>query len=390
MAADFDVLIVGAGPVGAALAALLVAREGVPPTRVALAGLELRALAGDPLRVLALTRGTERVARTVGAWADLAAGGAAAYDHMRIWHESVGSDAALEFDAAESGEPNLGHIAPAHVLQNALLEAFVRQGGVVRQGALGAVSFAGDTVVATIDGAPLRAALIVGADGARSAVREALGWPANTGSYSQSAIVATVTTERAHQHTAWQRFVGGGTLALLPLSDRRVSIVWSVPRERAEALRALDVMSFNAALTVASDNVLGDLHVVGNRGAHPLLRLQSTQYVAERCVLIGDAAHVVHPLAGQGVNLGIGDADVLARCVGEAMREREDPGALRTLRSFERWRRGENELMSVSIDSFNRLLATGTDPLARMAQRGLGWVNHSRFLKKLFVERALQ
>ena len=390
MAADFDVLIVGAGPVGAALAALLVAREGVPPTRIALVGLELRALLGDPLRVVALTRGTERVARTVGAWADLAAGGAAAYDHMRIWHDRVGANAALEFDAAESGEPNLGHIAPSHVLQNALLEAFVRQGGVVRRGVLGEVSLAGDTVVAAIDGALLSAALIVGADGARSALRAALGWPANTGSYSQSAIVATVTSEQAHQHTAWQRFVGGGTLALLPLSDGRVSIVWSVPRERAEALLALDVSLFNAALTVASDNVLGGLHIVGNRGAHPLLRLQSTQYVAERCALIGDAAHVVHPLAGQGVNLGIGDADVLARCVGAAMREREDPGALRTLRSFERWRRGENELMSASIDAFNRLLATGTDPLSRTAQRSLGWVNRSRFLKKLFVERALQ
>ena len=390
MAADFDVLIVGAGPVGAALAALLVAREGVLPMRVALAGRELRAPPGDPLRVVALTRGTERVARSVGAWPELAACGAAAYEHMRIWHESAGSNAALEFDAAESGEANLGHIAPSHVLQNALLDTFVRQGGVVRQGALDAVSFSGNSVVAVIDRAPLSAALIVGADGARSALRAALGWPANTGSYSQSAIVATVTTGRSHQHTAWQRFVGGGTLALLPLADGHVSIVWSVPRARAEALLALEVLSFDAALTEASEGVLGELHVVGNRSAHPLLRLQSTQYVAERCALIGDAAHVVHPLAGQGVNLGIGDADALARCVGAAMREREDPGALRTLRSFERWRRGENELMSASIDAFNRLLATGTDPLARSAQRGLGWVNHSRFLKKLFVERALQ
>jgi 2-octaprenylphenol hydroxylase len=216
-----------------------------------------------------------------------------------------------------------------------------------------------------------------------------VGLTADASDYRQTAIVATVGTERSHEKTAWQRFMRDGTLAFLPLADGTSSIVWSADDDVAGVLLGASPTDFAAELDRASDRALGATRLVSDRASFPLRRLAAHHYVAQRVALIGDAAHVVHPLAGQGVNLGFLDAAALAQLLLDARHEREDPGALRVLRQYERWRKSEVAFMSTAIDGFDRFLAHGRGPLSKLAQRGLGLVNRSQELKRFFIGRAL-
>lgn len=310
---------------------------------------------------------------------------------MRIWHESVASDsaAALVFDAADVGEPNLGYIVENRLLQGALLASFAQAGGDIETAALTGLAIGADRVVVTTSRGELEARLVVGADGAHSAVRSGAGLTATTTPYDQSAIVATVATQLPHQATAWQRFMKSGTLAFLPLASGDSSIVWSADEALAAELGAMNDADFGAALAQASDRVLGATRLVGARVTFALYKLAAPRYVAARVALIGDAAHVVHPLAGQGVNLGLLDAAALAQEIVAAVAAREDPGAARVLRAYERWRKSEVAAIAAAIDGFDRLLAHGEGPLARLAQRGLSLVNRSQELRRFFIRRAL-
>ena len=311
---------------------------------------------------------------------------------MRVWHHSVAaqSDEVLVRCGA-AGEPNLGYIIETRQVTKALMDSFVAAGGQVLHGELKAVMPATGPAavrVQTAD-AELSALLVVGADGARSAVRRAFGIEARTASYEQSALVARVIPQLSHRNTAWQRFVEGGTLALLPLADGSVSIVWSVREAQGRSLLAATAAEFEAELLQASDAVLGRLTLAGERVAFPLQRLSADRYTAARCALVGDAAHVVHPLAGQGVNLGLLDAAALAQLTVQARASGELLGAQRTLRAYERWRKGENQLMEFAIDAFNRVLAQGVGPLALLARRALALTNRSTLLKRFFIGHAL-
>jgi 2-octaprenylphenol hydroxylase len=392
-----DVLIVGGGPVGGAAAALLAhaVRGDRAPMRIAVLEPRRSALlapnAPMELRVSAYSRASERILRAAGAWEAIAGRRISPYERMRVWHESVAPTAsdALVFDAADVGEPNLGYIIETRLVQHALLEAAETAGVSVLQGELASLSVGEDYVHVETSGGALKTRLVVGADGAQSAVRAAIGLTAETSAYGQTAIVANVATVRSHEKTAWQRFLRTGTLAFLPLSDGTSSIVWSADDEVAKGLLAATPEAFAKALDTASDLALGQTRLVSERASFPLRRLAAHHYAAHRCALVGDAAHVVHPLAGQGVNLGLLDAAALAELLAVARREGEDPGALRVLRRYERWRKTETRMMSVAIDAFDRMLAHGTGPLSRLAQRGLGWVNRSQELKRVFIRRAL-
>jgi 2-polyprenylphenol 6-hydroxylase len=391
-AETLDVLIVGGGPTGACAAALL--KRAIPRWSVAILehARPQAPLRGSPLdaRVSALSRASERILTHTTAWDRIAAERIQPYERMRVWNDAAGERAnVLVFDAADAGEPNLGYIAENRLVQAALIEAFEACGGLVLEGELVGLRVQEEHVEAQTGAGEVRARLIVGADGARSAVRHAIGLTAEVVSYRQTAIVANVATERSHQRTAWQRFLGRGTLALLPLADGASSIVWSADAEVAPALLDAPPEEFARELERQSEGVLGAARLLTERSSFPLKSVAAHRYTAHRAALIGDAAHVVHPLAGQGVNLGLLDAAALAQVVAAASTEREDPGADRILRRYERWRKSETRLMALAIDAFDRYLAHGSGPLSLLAQRGLAWVDRSPELKRVFIARAL-
>ena len=395
MTPEYDLVVVGGGAVGATFAALAVRQAGLPAARVAVIERDRpppwTLTDAYDLRVFALSRASSRILAAAGAWDAIAAARVSPYERMRVWHESMppfGNDT-LVFDAAELDEPNLGYIVEGRLIQTALHASLEALGVAVVPASVESLALAPDTAVVAFGERRLTARLLVGADGGRSRVRELAGLAATTRDYHQQAIVANVTTAKPHEETAWQRFLGYGTLAFLPLANGQCSIVWSVGNDRAAELRTLSVPEFERELTAALDGALGEVRLASGRVSIPLAATRAEHYVLERCALIGDAAHTVHPLAGQGVNLGFLDAATLTDELAEARDEREDPGALRLLRRYERRRRPHNELMSRAMSGFNDFLAMGQGPAAQIARRGMGMVNRMGPVKRLLAERAL-
>jgi 2-octaprenylphenol hydroxylase len=401
MSADYDIAVIGAGLAGACAAALLARHGGFAAERIVLLAdaLPPPGVAGAPpdLRVVALSRASERVLTAAAAWTHVPAARLCAYERMHVWHESCAPDGAgaLHFDAADVGEPNLGYIAESTLLQRACVDSFRAAGGVIRTGQVRALAFDSAQVQVQLaqrdtGGAEmLSARLVIGADGAQSLVRSQAGIPVRRHDYHQLALVATVHTARPHEHTARQRFLHTGPLALLPLFDGSSSIVWSIDTAPAALLSDCPVAQFNERVTAASDGVLGAMTVSSERRSFGLHSLTAKAYAVARCALIGDAAHVIHPLAGQGANLGLLDAAALCEALAEAAAQGEDPGALRILRGYEQQRRTHNLVMDAAMSGFQRGFATASPPGAWLANRGLGLMNRSAALKRLFARQAL-
>jgi 2-octaprenylphenol hydroxylase len=369
----FDVAVVGAGMVGGSLACAFAAAGLSTVVVEASPGGMPRERGPDApfdLRVSALTRASEALLRRLEVWGGVERRRLAPFREMVVW--DAGSAGSLRFDCAELAEPALGYIVENAVVVEAIEERLATLAGLHWLRPAEPVALEVDATEARLRLADrtVRAALVVGADGARSRLRELAGIGLQRSGYGQSALVATVRPELPHRDTAWQRFLPGGPLAFLPLAGGMCSIVWSAPPAMVEELLDLPESVFAVRLEEAFEWRLGRVTWVGERAAYPLYRQHAERYVRARVALVGDAAHTIHPLAGQGVNLGFLDAAALAEVVVGAHQRGLDPGALAVLRRYERWRTGHNHAVQAAMDGFRLLF--GSDLGALRALRGLG------------------
>lgn len=389
------VLIAGAGVVGLTVAALLLTGRCAERVRVRI--LEARGLprwdaAHADLRVYALSRASQQIFERLGIWRAVLGTRACAYRRMHVWEgEEPEGTAALHFDSADIGEPNLGHIVEDSLLRSRLVELIEsKASGEIATGAeIAAIAIGERDVDVTLgNGGAATGALLLAADGSESVVRTRLDMPIASRGYEQTALVTHVASAESHRETAWQRFLPGGPLALLPLADGRSSIVWSLPTAEAERLIAAPAAQFSAELTLASGGVLGELTDAAQRVGFPLQLLHALKYCRPRVALVGDAAHTIHPLAGQGMNLGLLDAACVAQVIEQALLDGEDPGDLKVLRRYERDRKGENLQMLLALDALHRLF--GLPPAAAPLRAfGIRAVDRSPTAKRLFMRRAL-
>ncbi len=367
-----DVAVVGGGMVGAATA-LALARAGFATALVeARAPAPWSAQDEVDLRVVGLAPSSVALLDDLDVWASIRSLRAGPYAHMHVWDAATG--AAIHFDAADEGRDLLGYIVENNLIQWQLWQALEPAG--VRRLCPAQVSgfeVLEDRVQLALDGAEtdvLSARLLVAADGANSPLRSLAGIETQGRDYAQRGVVAHVSTERPHEGTAWQRFLATGPLALLPLADGRSSIVWSLPEAEAQRVMALDHQAFLDELGVASDFRLG--RIVGStpRAAFPLRLQLAKSYQSGRFVLLGDAAHAVHPLAGQGVNLGLRDVSELRDTLLAAREDGIDIAAPQVLRRYARRRRSTDTLDALSFDALARVYGWTFPPL--VAARGLG------------------
>ncbi|MFT3791776.1 MAG: UbiH/UbiF/VisC/COQ6 family ubiquinone biosynthesis hydroxylase [Rudaea sp.] len=401
----FDVAIVGAGMVGAALALDLAQRgfdvalvESRPPA-------PWRAEDEVDLRVVALAASSIALLQRLDVWTSIAASRASAYRRMQVWDALA--PGSLGFDAADEGAAALGYIVENKLIQSALWRAIERQPAIrlhcparvvateVSTGAAieSRITNHESRLLTLDDGTQLKARLVVAADGDDSALRGLLGIATRDRDYAQRGIVAHVAHERAHEATAWQRFLPGATLAFLPLADGRSSIVWSVPNDEAERLLALDDVAFRTELGAAFDFRLGAITATTRRAAFPLRLRLAERYAAPRFALVGDAAHVVHPLAGQGVNLGFRDAVELANVLAEAKNRKvadssHDFASEYTLRRYERRRRSDNAIAANAFDVIQRGFGSDVAAVAALRGVGLALVDRVAPLKRFFAHHA--
>ncbi len=385
---DYDVVIVGAGIVGATLACAL----AVSKLRIAVVEhtQPLSAPTGDyDLRVSAITPGSRVILDGVGAWAGIAQERVCPVEQMHVW--DAGGTGAIHFDSADIGEPRLAYIIENNAIRAALIERIERCSNVQLccPRDVDTIDVADSRVTLRLtDGTQIGASVVIGADGPRSRVRQQAGIDLTAWGYAQQAIVATVATEKSHKNTAWQRFLSTGPLAFLPLADGRCSIVWSVDSEQADVLLVHDDAQFLEALATAFSDRLGAVVATSARAAFPLQRAHAKRYVDSRIALIGDAAHTVHPLAGQGVNLGLLDAAVLAEVLLDADGAGRDIGSLRLLRRYERWRKGDNLAMLGVTDGLKRLFGNSMEAVARVRTLGLDVADSIQPVKNMFMRRA--
>jgi 2-octaprenylphenol hydroxylase len=381
MKSRFSISIVGGGLTGLTLAALLAKGRQFDALDITVVDAASRPVFSQDddvsLRVSAIANGSAELLDSLGAWDAVKSARVSPYESMRVWDENDTPDGAstLEFEASEFAAPQLGFIVENVLLQSALL-------GVLKDTE---TNLQYETKLESLP----EADLVVGADGARSFVRELAGIKTNEWPYEQTAVVTHLKTQREHKATAWQRFLRDGPLGMLPLADGRVSVVWSTTPTVAKA--ALDVTDdeLSRMLTDASDGVLGELTVAGPRGAFPLRAQHADDYVLKGIALIGDAAHAIHPLAGQGANLGLQDAAELAQVIEAAIAKGLHPGDRPVLRRYERARKGANLTMLHSMTGLNRLFATDSTVIAELRAVGMRLFNRSGPIKERAVKVAL-
>ncbi|MDH3309854.1 MAG: UbiH/UbiF/VisC/COQ6 family ubiquinone biosynthesis hydroxylase [Gammaproteobacteria bacterium] len=389
MKISYDVVIVGGGMVGASVACAL----GNSSLKVAL--LDRVPVPAPPekdydLRVSAITLAAHTLFENLGAWSGMARRRVSPVREMRV--RSGEGSGAIHFNAAEIGEPALAWIIENSVIQAALIERLHQFTNIHSLCPVGItnITLADNGAVVTLnDERTLMAKLLVGADGADSGVRRAAGIETQSLDLHQKGIVATITTEKPHEATARQRFLATGPLAFLPMDEPQTcSIVWSADTARADQLFALDDAAFIHELQNAMGESLGAIQTVSPRAAFPLALSHARAYTAPHLALVGDAAHTVHPLAGQGVNLGFLDAATLAEVLLDATVKHKDIGAHEVLRRYERWRKGNNLAMISITGGFKYLFGNDLPVVSQLRNWGLDLTNAATPVKNFIMRRA--
>ncbi len=396
-ARHYDLVIVGAGIAGSSLALALADSD----LRIAL--IEARPLDWRELpaatgvtdfdgRVSALTPQSQAFLESLRAWPGMVRERVCPYREMRVWDaEGTGE---IHFDCAELGAPVLGHIVENRVITRALLEEVQACAEVDILSPAVVDHYDPGTGEVTLEGGRnLSCDLLVAADGALSPIRSRLGFETREWDYGHRAIIATVAVEHSHRDTAWQRFLPSGPLALLPLTggggDNLCSLVWSVEEELADDILALDDAAFCTRLSAAAERCLGTVLAASPRVGFPLRQRHAVDYVQSGVALVGDAAHTIHPLAGQGINLGLKDVAVLAEELVTA-RDRGQPlGDLTTLQRYQRRRKGDNLLMMGTMEGFKRLFAERSPALRWLRNTGMREIGRISWLKQQLMRRAM-
>ncbi|MFC1664548.1 UbiH/UbiF/VisC/COQ6 family ubiquinone biosynthesis hydroxylase [Pseudomonadota bacterium] len=389
MIKKFDIVVIGGGMVGTSFAALLqdsglniaVVEPNRPP----------KLTKKYALRVSAISAGSDRLLRNVGAWEKIANRRVSPYQHMVVW--DAGSKGSIQFDASEFHQPYLGHIIENDLIVSALWQTLLDDKNISLLQGESLQGFEQKENGLTVDlasGLKIHTQLLVGADGGNSRVRNLANIGVKRKAYDQLGIVANIQTEKPHLTTAWQRFLETGPIAMLPLADGSCSIVWSCDTATAEHLLQLDPQAFEQRLGDATEMRLGEVKLRSDRKGFELQYAQADHYIAEHLALIGDAAHSVHPLAGQGVNLGFADAAALAHNILDSKQRRQNDWCTYTLlRAFERWRKGENQISLTAMDTFKRVFGSRRATVKTLRGIGLDIADSITPLKHQLMGRAL-
>jgi 2-octaprenylphenol hydroxylase len=399
---DFDIVIVGGGAVGSAVASLLgqitkIAQGAKQPIKIALIESQMPPQFDpsqvDP-RVAALTEKTRLIFEQIGIWNRVVDKRTCAYRAMNVWDaEGTGR---ITFDCQQVQQSNLGHIVENSALVSSLVEHIQKQPNIELFCPANIVNYQlhDDAIRLSLDDhSVLSAQLLIAADGANSAVRQHFQFTTKRWDYGQHAIVTTITTKNSNQLTAWQRFMPTGPLAFLPLNnigdDHCCSIVWSQDTKEAQRLMALDDQQFCKALSRASEYCLGEVLKIEKRHLIPLRQSHATDYVMPRVALIGDAAHSIHPLAGQGANLGFSDAQVLAQEIAKAFARDLDLGDISVLKPYQRRRKPENLATMAAMEGFKRLFGAQNSTLRLLRNYGLSAINGLGAIKNKLIKQAM-
>lgn len=398
---EVDVVVLGGGLVGLTMALLcakenfsvLVAEANSPKFEWANQNKDF------DVRVSAIRKASENIFRSLSVWEEMVLMRVSPYHRMEVM-DGLGHGE-IVFDRTSVSEPNLGYIIENRVMLKALWKAAEANENIELWVNAKAVSVEeqDEFVVSHIKlenetdsylPERVKAKLIVGADGAHSWLRETLQLPTYRGDYQQTALVATVTTEIPHEETARQRFLPTGPLAFLPLSEPHTSsIVWTLPNDTAEKMMSIDANLFKEELAAAFDYRLGNMTSVKDRKTFPLRKLYCKQTVKKRFAVIGDAAHVIHPLAGLGVNLGLEDAQCLAECLKKAQNENKDIGDYLVLRGYERSRKGTTLGVLGLMEFFKETFGAENSTIAMIRSAGLNMVNRTNWIKTKMIKAAL-
>jgi len=392
MSKDFDIIIVGGGLAGASLACALGGSElRVAVIEAAPFGAPAQPTGDD--RTVALNYGSRRIFAALGLWERIAALGACPIERIHI--SDRGRFGFTRLDAASMGVEALGYVVETRVLGEALQQALQAHKNIrlIAPARLQQLAITEESVTVTLNAesgaGPLTARLVVGADGVHSAVRAAAGITAQTTDYAQTAIVTAVTPSLPHGFTAYERFTPSGPLALLPKTNNRMAVVWSAHSSDASGLMAMSDAEFLQGLQARFGNRLGHLTQLGKRQAHPLALTHAAEHVRPRLALVGNAAHTVHPVAGQGFNLGLRDVAALAELLVKTARAGGDIGAPSVLNEFSAWRQPDDRAVMRFTHGLVGIFSNEFTPLALSRGLGLVLVDLAPPLKRALLRRTM-